>query len=392
MNAIFRILKFCNSLVPKDEKLVVFRSKPDFSDSCIMVFNAMKNNPKFYDYKMVWITTHSHIKVFQGAKCYPNKSLASLWVYFRAKYTFSTHGLYGGLSANNQVKVELWHGMPLKSLSAYSADSTQKVKFDKEMHDFSYTLATSPFYKGMMAKCFSMKEEDVLVLGLPRNDLLMHPDNSLNKLNIKNAHKYICWLPTYRDPVKVIERGRVVDQGKHYELGIPLLNNENIIQIDHFIKKMDVSLIIKIHCNQKFDINKIPSTSNIRILTNEDLSKCDVLLYNLLACSDALITDYSSVYVDYLATDKPIGFVVDDIKEYGKDRGFVFENPLDYMPGMKINNIDTLIDFIKSVSKGKDEFKDTRESARPKLNVFTDDKNTQRLIDFVFGSDKSDKK
>ena len=55
----------------------------------------------------------------------------------------------------------------------------------------------------------------------------------------------------------------------------------------------------------------------------------------MLGSSDALITDYSSVYFDYLLLDKPIGFTVDDMELYIKDRGFIFNNPEEYMPGKR---------------------------------------------------------
>ena len=60
-------------------------------------------------------------------------------------------------------------------------------------------------------------------------------------------------------------------------------------------------------------------------------------LYHLLSQTDAMISDYSSVYGDYLLTDKPIGFAFNDLEEYKKSR-YIPLSPLeDYMPGMRIN-------------------------------------------------------
>ena len=387
MNNFRSFLKFCNILIPKNSKQIVFRSAPDFSDSSIAVYNALKANPRFKDFRMVWLTT-SNIREYQGAKCYQYKSLLALLSFFRAKYTFSTHGIYGGLATKKQIKVELWHGMPLKSLAAYSANSNLAINFDKDMYDFTYLFATSPFFKNIMAKCFKMSEDAVHVLGLPRNDMIMHPDDSLVKLNIGTARKSICWLPTYRNPIDVQINNRVVEQGKNYEFGIPLINSGNINLLDSCLHDADVNLIIKIHSMQKFDKTKIPASSYIHIITDEDLCKNDVQLYKILACSNALITDYSSVYIDYLATDKPMAFVVDDIDEYSSDRGFVFENPMDYMPGMKVKTLKDLMEFIAKISQNVDDFKQARSEARKTLNIFTDDKNTQRVIDFVFGNER----
>ena len=55
-------------------------------------------------------------------------------------------------------------------------------------------------------------------------------------------------------------------------------------------------------------------------------------MYVLLRNADALITDYSSAYFDYMLLNRPIAFTVEDIEEYRKKRGFVFDNPFEYMP------------------------------------------------------------
>ena len=68
------------------------------------------------------------------------------------------------------------------------------------------------------------------------------------------------------------------------------------------------------------------------------LEKEKLQLYELIGISDALISDYSSVAVDYLLLDRPLGYVLADYEIYREKRGFVFEDPLEYMPGEKIYN------------------------------------------------------
>ena len=61
--------------------------------------------------------------------------------------------------------------------------------------------------------------------------------------------------------------------------------------------------------------------------------------YELIGISDGLLSDYSSVAVDYLLLDRPLGYVLADYNIYKEKRGFVFEDPLEYMPGEKIYNV-----------------------------------------------------
>ena len=378
-------VRLINSVIPKNNKSIIFTSNPDFSDNTLAVFEAIRKDERFSGYKLTWITRESSLSEYKGTKCYKVNGLKSFVVYFRAKYVFTTHGLYYGTRSKSQFKVGLWHGMPLKSLGFFTSNSEKYSKtISEESFDFKYMIATSPLYREIMAKCFRLKEEAILVSGQPRNDELFHKDDSLAKMSIFGSDKVVCWLPTYRNPKAIGQERGIYNQGKNYEFGIPLINSDNVAVLNRCLCDAGVKMIIKIHGTQKFDKETFPEASNIKIITNEDLYIHDVQLYNLLACSDALVTDYSSAYIDYLATDKPMAFIVDDINEYGTDRGFVFDNPLDYMPGKKVKTMKALMEFICDVGQNKDNFKQERREARKLLNIFTDDNNTNRVVDFIF--------
>ena len=116
---------------------------------------------------------------------------------------------------------------------------------------------------------------------------------------------------------------------------------------------------------------------------NEDLFKKGIKLYELLGNTDALLTDYSSVYFDYLLTDKPIGFTIDDFELYGKNRGgYAIDNPLEMMPGMKINTFDDLVQFLTCVSEGKDNYVAVRHQVNNLCNSFVTPNASKRILDF----------
>jgi CDP-glycerol glycerophosphotransferase (TagB/SpsB family) len=82
-----------------------------------------------------------------------------------------------------------------------------------------------------------------------------------------------------------------------------------------------------------------------------------------------LITDYSSIYVDLLLLNKPIGFFISDFEKYKESRGFTFKKPLDYMPGEIIFNMKDLITFINKTFVLKiDNFTEKRIDINSKLN------------------------
>jgi len=119
--------------------------------------------------------------------------------------------------------------------------------------------------------------------------------------------------------------------------------------------------------------------SNIFLCDQKVLDRCGVSVYALLSMADALITDYSSVYFDYLLLDRPIAFTVEDMGKYEEDRGFVFDNPNDYMPGKKIHDQDEMITFVNELVEQKDDYKDERKKINDIVNSYVDGCNSERI-------------
>ncbi|WP_081594879.1 CDP-glycerol glycerophosphotransferase family protein [Thermoclostridium stercorarium] len=135
--------------------------------------------------------------------------------------------------------------------------------------------------------------------GNPRNDLLFSDKNCKEMLGINNQYdKIILFMPTFRKS-KIINR---IDSTSDF----PIISSKNISEINSFLKENKVLLVIKPHPYQN-DIEFLNlEFTNIIKFTNEDLAMKNVLLYELLGQVDALVTDYSSVYFDFLLTQKPI--------------------------------------------------------------------------------------
>ena len=121
--------------------------------------------------------------------------------------------------------------------------------------------------------------------------------------------------------------------------------------------------------------------TNIVYVENKDLEARDLQLYEFINCSDALVSDYSSVAIDYLLMDRPLGFTLDDYEAYTESRGWVFDDPLEYMPGEHIYNLEQFEQFVLDVKEGKDDYKEQRAAVRAKThNVF--DNYCKRVLDY----------
>lgn len=141
-------------------------------------------------------------------------------------------------------------------------------------------------------------------------------------------------------------------------------------------------MIIKPHPGQDLNYFSAFKNEHILVLTNSDFEDKNIELYEFLSITDSLITDYSSVYIDYLLTEKPIGFTIDDLEDYKNGLGFLIDNPKNYMPGQMIKTSSDFIDFIEDLNNDNDNYKDEREKM---LNLFhnqKDGKSSERILKY----------
>ena len=94
-----------------------------------------------------------------------------------------------------------------------------------------------------------------------------------------------------------------------------------------------------------------------------------------------LITDMSSVWVDYLLLDKPMIFAFPDIADYRNGRGLNIEPYEHWVPGPFVTDMDGLIDAIAAVIARHDPSGPERRLMRRRLHQWDDAKSTDRLLD-----------
>ena len=141
-------------------------------------------------------------------------------------------------------------------------------------------------------------------------------------------------------------------------------------------------LCIKRHPYQVAYSGEKKKYSNIKFISNFDLATRDIELYSLLKYTDALLTDYSSIAIDYLLLNKPIAFSLDDFDHYKNTRGFVFDSPLDYMPGNHMFSYEDLLLFLRQISNGQDDYQSERDRIMPIVHNVCDN-YSKRLWDYL---------
>ncbi len=312
----------------------------------------LTNNKEYYDYLQS-----------QGINAIRYGKPRTYITLLRSKYLIFDNRdwylIYDILNYLSSKKIQLWHGVGFKYIELallpdrFLSKLTQQEKkiLKKRYPEYDLLITTSDFYaKEVFSPALGVPFEKTIPSGYPRNDVfykkieeeLINTDLNIVDFVSKHSGKIIVFTPTFRD----------------LKMSMDLNNIFNYEKLNDFLLKNNLLFIIKGHSlpNYKYLTENIEKYSNILIYN----SKKDI--YPLLRETDLLITDYSSIYTDFLHTGKPVLFYPFDYDEYS-DLHRQLQFDYDKMtPGPKAENFEDLIKWIKHfLIEGKDGFEKERE-------------------------------
>lgn len=373
----YTILYLIFRILPIKSKLIIFESERDYSDNSWALYKYMRT--KYSNYQFVWLTHEK--KRYNECKrtkfVYHPYSFtpSSAWYIARAKYIFYTHGLGNYLRPRKeQVIMNLWHGIAIKGT---------KSNYNKSAPTFTHLIYLGEKNKKAQANFLKCDEKYLVLLGYPRNDILINNkdkgyNNPFTPKDFKG--KVVIWMPTYRK----CNNKFLSEENCETNTGLPLFNDiEMLKQLNDFLNSINVTIIVKIHHLQTLNDVFQVKFKNIIFVTDNDIAKKNLQLYQVLGKSDALLTDYSSVSIDYLLINRPIGYILDDLEEYEKGRGkFQFENVKEVLAGYHIYNINQLYNFLLEISKEIDSTKKIRNEIIKSMITYQDNQSCERICRF----------
>lgn len=377
-------------MVPKKNNLVLFASKPPFADNSRALFEYVKQ--RLPQYECVWLVNEAHaakmIRSRYHVQAYEFKSLMGIFSVIRASTIFMTHPepswlFYIAEGNLRQKLVLLWHGMPLKAMGfCDKTESPANLRFIKAMSQkVNLIIATSNLTKSALCACFFVDPRKIIVTGQPRNDYLFDIELQRRRLQdligvpLSRYRAIIMWLPTFRTGHQDRREGRSL---------LFALSNEEVNELSRYLVEKNYLLIIKPHILEE---DSLPGLrDNVFLLTDELLQRNGVDLYHILGAADLLITDYSSVYIDFLLVNKPIIFDVNDYEYYGRVRGFML-TPLDFwLPGPKVKSFNELVKEIDSLIENPSLYDRERQLINQLLNHHRDNRSCERVWSTVMAS------
>lgn len=364
--AIFSVLPLRNR--------IVFESNPEFSCNTLPVYEEMVKRGIRDKYEIYWLVEDKNkYKDDESGNKYLNyietghSNLKKKYILATSKALIFTNR-FQVKHNRHQFVINLMHGSPVKKTPGYCENDT-----------CDYVITESPYFNEAISQGLNVPVNKMVPLGFPRTDILERKHFSRSKLQIPKDRKIIVWMPTFRK-----NKSSGVTYGASKSLGVPLLETaQDFEAIDKYLVDNNVELIIKLHPAEDISGMELYSNSNIMFISDKDLEEVGLTAYKLLADSDALLTDYSSVYYDYLLVDKPIGLVTDNLDEFTEKIGFYYGDYKSFIKGTYIETIDELMSFVRDIGNGIDRDKQGRKWAISRYCQYTDFRSTERVVDFI---------
>ena len=363
-----RTLEALQRVTPKSPHAVVYGSPPDEGNAVEVVRGLSRR----YRGDIYWFVD-SDLRARVG-EIPPNvhvifkRSPVAMARYLSAEIVFFTHGLYGdAMPSPRQSFVNLWHGDGIKV-------EVDRATTRRPMHPSHFLVGGTTVLARRKAHTFRVPEGGLIMTGNPRVDQFSRgvPDGFWDDVGIDPSHPFVLWLPTFRTTRGYGATGGWSDVGSD-ERDVNLC----MAVVADRLRAAGLQVLVKPHprdAQPRF----IPGT---RLVSNSDLARLSTTLYAVLGQSAGLITDYSSVWTDYLLLDRPIGFVMPDAEAYAKGRGVFPADVLDWLPGRDLSSAAEVEAFASEVQGRAQSTASLRHRTAERLGLVRCATATDDLLD-----------
>jgi CDP-glycerol glycerophosphotransferase (TagB/SpsB family) len=359
-------------LIPKRKEIWVFGSwfGIRYSDNTKILFESCLQSKQI---KPIWISKDKALTLKMREKNLPAYyafSIKGIYYCIVAYYAFYTCGPrdINEYLISGTKRVQLWHGIPIKKILyddnityTHSLKGRLKIILIKILRqilpsknqNWHLIISSSSNVSERLMSAFQVGLNKIFNSGYPRHQYLLE--------NItKKPANIVLYAPTHRKEGTSNFNELTFIDGLDLELLDLIAEKENfifMIRLHHYHSGIDI-------------IKKLEGFKHIKISEkSEDI-------YDLLPSVKCLITDYSSIYLDFLVFNRPVIHFCFDHREYLKsDRG-LYED-------FEVNSAGPIFekwaDVLAYISKNEDTFSSKRMALKTKFLGNTD-RNSNNLI------------
>ena len=382
--------------LPIDESVVLYDSfmSRGMLDNPYAIFKKLKSMDEFKNLKHIWAiedmegnapiierfaSDNNVVFVKRHDKAYL-KALTS------AKYIVTNVSMpYYYVKKDNQILINTWHGVPLKKLGYDLPDATYTISnVLRSMLSSDYMVSPCPHLTNVYLEKYKLDglyTGKIMETGYPRCDLIgsTSEDEIVSKLagfgidlerNSKGElKKVILYAPTWKG----------TDFSKPDISTDEYFNFKKILESNLDMDKYQI--LIKPH---QVVYKALKDRADLKGLLVPAYIDAD----ELMSITDILVSDYSSIFFDFLITGKPVLFYVPDLSDYEDYHGLYFD--VNELPGPATDNLEEICNYINNIKNVNEEYKKKYLSMKNICAPFENGNSTDLLIDIVFKNKDTD--
>ncbi|USD19898.1 CDP-glycerol glycerophosphotransferase family protein [Microbulbifer variabilis] len=360
------------------KNVILFESHWGKNISChpFAIYQALIGHQKAEDFSIIWVVNNPE-SVPAEISCRKNVKLIARDTIDYAKALLKAEYLVNNLTfpdyfirKPSQFYVNTWHGIPIKTLGLDTND--RLFSFANGQRNFiqaTHIPLAGEYAKKTTVDSYGAKNlnsHKVCKIGSPRIDTTLNTSRKsvLKRLGINYNKKVVLFAPTWR--------GRIGKPSMDFGFAIKALDHLSISLSDEYHVLVSLHGLVKekLKGSLKGGFNFVPDEMDI----NE-----------ILAGVDILISDYSSITLDFFALNRPIILYVPDRSHYESERGLYIE--LEELPAKVVNELPELSNAIHNAVKPS-EFP-SYTAAVGKFIPNEDGKSSERLLSILFGSSQN---
>ena len=273
---------------------------------------------------------------------------------------------YTRISSRAKV-VQLWHGTGTLKKFGLDSDTGEVARLARKANGrLTHLIVNSELTKRQYGSAFGVPEEKIYMLGLPRTDLILDKKR-MDKLqgNFYEQYPFLrgkrcsLYAPTFRDD----EVDRPVF-GLDFDSFCSCMEEDEVLLVrlpPHVAANCPVDMWGR-YQGKLVNVSDYPGVAT------------------LLAVSERLITDYSSIIFEYCLLDREMIFYAYDYEEFRKEGRDLYENYPEFVPGAVAFSQQELEDIWKEHSCEEQRLQHFREQ----MFCYLDQNATNRLLELIF--------
>ncbi|MCK4911133.1 MAG: CDP-glycerol glycerophosphotransferase family protein [Thermodesulfovibrionales bacterium] len=274
------------------------------------------------------------------------------------------------LSSRSNI-IQLYHGIHMKKFGYKEEDIPLKRKvfafLFSTLYDCNFLIATARETRRIYASIFPIPKERIVVTGYPRHDAFFDGESALTWPRKDKLATKILYAPTFRVTTDK-ELALISDYG--FDHGM----------IEDFLVRHNAELYIRLHPSHDNAsgmeiVRKIEECSRIHFFNQGDITE-------LMRDFDIVVSDYSSVYLDFIFMDRPVVFAAFDLEDYVKHIGFYYDYS-ESSPGPKAGDWPEVMAFIEEAMEEPDKYAADRKRVREFFHDFYDGDNSRRVFEEI---------